>query len=470
MMANLWVRVRNSHLGRRLLGTGLIARSLRSITGTFSLRLTSVGLRFLVSLVLARLLGARGFGVYNFAIAWVSLLAGPSIAGFERLVIRDLATYRRDAEYRRMNGLLRFSQRFTVISAVVIAVIGMGVAWTTYRLMGRPALLNARHADLADTAVLTLMIALFLVPVRALLLLQQAAMQGLHRVFTAQIPEQLVQPVLFLVGLGGLFVAGGAMRSAPWAMALVLLTTGIALILSVNLLKRTTPHEVRRAIPLFEARLWVLSAIPFALTRGLAQLNLEVDSIMLGVLSSAEGVALYTAAQPATQLIALVLLSAQISLSPTIAQLHAEGRHAELQRVLTQSARMVLAGALPLTLFFCFAGEWFLALFGDKFSDASTALILLSVGQFINAATGAVWAVLLMTGYERDAIRSVMIGTALHLALDVLLIPGWGVNGAAVAGGATVAFVNIYQMILVWRRLRLNTSAFRLRRRENPTP
>jgi O-antigen/teichoic acid export membrane protein len=157
-----------------------------------------------------------------------------------------------------------------------------------------------------------------------------------------------------------------------------------------------------------------------------------------------------------------VLLSAQISLAPTIAQLHAEGRHAELQRVLTQSARMVLAGALPLTLFFCLGGEWFLALFGDKFSNASTALILLSVAQFINAATGAVWVVLLMTGYERDAIRSVVISTVLHLALGVLLIPAWGVNGAAVAEGSTIAFVNIYQMILVWRRLGLNTSAFTL--------
>jgi O-antigen/teichoic acid export membrane protein len=292
-MIDLWVRAQNSRLGKRLLGTGLIARSIRTISGTFSLRLMSVGLRFLVSLMLARLLGARGFGVYNFAIAWVSLLTGPSIAGFERLVIRDLATYQRDADYRRMHGLVRFAQRFTVLSAVVIALIGMIVAWITYKVTGRPALLKAQHADLADVALVTLMIALALVPIRALLLLQQAVMQGLRRVVTGQVPEQLVQPVLFLVGLGSLFVAGGAVRSAQWAMALVLITTGIALILSMILLKRTTPPPVRHAIPLVEARLWLLSAIPFALTRGLAQLNLEVDSIMLGVLSSAEGVAFY---------------------------------------------------------------------------------------------------------------------------------------------------------------------------------
>jgi len=43
--------------------------------------------------------------------------------------------------------------------------------------------------------------------------------------------------------------------------------------------------------------------------------------------------------------------------------------------------------------------------------------------------------------------------------LNLLLIPGWSIEGAAVAGGVSVAALNLAQALLAWRWLRLNTLA-----------
>ncbi|HVO69562.1 MAG TPA: oligosaccharide flippase family protein, partial [Aggregatilineaceae bacterium] len=247
---NLKARVLNSRLGRQF-------------TGTFAIRFTNTGLKSVTALVLARLLGTGPFGTYNFAMAWITMLTVLAIAGFDQLVIRNLAVHRTKSDWGRMNGLLRFSRSFTIWFAVGLAVAGAWIAWVTYKITGRPALLRAEQADLAKAALYTLLIALALLPIRVELLLQQAAMQGLRRIVTAQIPEQVFQLVLYGVLIGGLFAVGRGAKSAQWAMTLQLVSYAVALAYSTALLARTVPRLVSETTPVIEARAWLSGALPF---------------------------------------------------------------------------------------------------------------------------------------------------------------------------------------------------------------
>ena len=82
----------------------------------------------------------------------------------------------------------------------------------------------------------------------------------------------------------------------------------------------------------------------------------------------------------------------------------------------------------------------FLLLFGKDFVQGGMALIILSLGQLINAATGPVGALLTMTGQERGAAVVLGAGATLNVLLSVILVPILGLLGAAIAAASAQRF------------------------------
>lgn len=458
-MEALLRRVIGFQLARQIKGSHLRARLIRGIGGTFALRTFSIALRFVTIIVLARWLGAQHLGIYNFAMAWVTFLIAPALFGLDRLNVRDLSIYRTRSDWAHLRGLLKFGSRFVFVASLLLMLAGGALAWITYHTTGRPALLNIELADFARVALYTLLIALLSLPLRSLLLLQQASIQGLHHVVTAQVPEQVIQPALFLLLMGGVYLVGDRYASSQYAMALQALSVAAALAVSMRLLRRAIPRGAGGVEMTFEMRLWMVSAIPFAISKGLNILDQQMDVIMLGIMDSAKAVALYTVTQRGTQLISLLLMSVNIALAPNIAHFHADGKRDELQRMMTQTARLILFGALLIAAAFILWGRQFLALFGSEFTQAYTIVIILSIGQVVNAATGSAGLLLMMTDREREATLMMGLSVALHFVANLVFISAWGITGAAVAGAASVIVANLGMMWIAWRRLGIHTTA-----------
>jgi O-antigen/teichoic acid export membrane protein len=453
-----WVERVASNLVQQIAGSNLKAQLIRGMGGTFLLRVMNTAVKFLTSFLLARLLGRDGFGVYNFATAWITLLIVPALFGFERLLVRELAVYRRTKNWSLLRGLMRFANRLTlVLSLVMVALAGL-IAWVTYETTGRPAMLQADKADFALLALYTLLLALLLVPLRAFLLMQQAAMQGLRRVVTSQVPEQIIQPVLMLGIVAGLYLFAGRVESPALAMAIQIGTTLFAVVYSMALFRKMIPYATKTVPAHYQIRPWVYASIPFFLNKELNALNAQVDTLLLGAMTGADSVALYVAALRGTQLIGVLLNSVNVALAPNIAHLFVEKDKTQLQRILTQSARFALAGALPLTLLLIVFGKSFLDIFGSEFTGAYTALVILSVGQLINVVTGPTGVLLMMTNYERVATASLTLGVVLDIGLNIVLIPRWGIEGAAVAKLVSTSVANTLNLWMAWKRLHLHST------------
>jgi O-antigen/teichoic acid export membrane protein len=79
------------------------------------------------------------------------------------------------------------------------------------------------------------------------------------------------------------------------------------------------------------------------------------------------------------------------------------------------------------------------------------------VGQFINAATGAVGYLLIMTGHEK-IMRNITVATSvLKIALFILLIPVFGFVGAALAVAISDSARNLLAFFMVYRKLNIIT-------------
>jgi O-antigen/teichoic acid export membrane protein len=146
--------------------------------------------------------------------------------------------------------------------------------------------------------------------------------------------------------------------------------------------------------------------------------------------------------------------------APTIAQLHAQGEHAELQSAVTTTGWWATVGAVAVGLPLFLLPGFFLALFGEGFVAGETALRIILLASLVNAATGSVGYLMTMTGLERQATVLTATAALINVALAFLLIPPFGLVGAALAAAAGVVVWNVMAVVWSWRRLGIVAGIF----------
>lgn len=201
-------------------------------------------------------------------------------------------------------------------------------------------------------------------------------------------------------------------------------------------------------------------ALPFALLAGLGIVNTQTDVLMLGFLGRPEDVGFYRIASRVASLVAFAMTAVGGTLAPRIAALHAVGKRAEMQILSTKATLATSLFALPMALALVFGGSWVLLLFGEEFQKGATALAILSVGQLINATMGMAVLLLTMTGHHALVARTLAVSAFLNIALNALLIPPFGVSGAALATTITYCTWTVALALLVRSRLDINATVF----------
>jgi O-antigen/teichoic acid export membrane protein len=91
-----------------------------------------------------------------------------------------------------------------------------------------------------------------------------------------------------------------------------------------------------------------------------------------------------------------------------------------------------------------------LSIFGKSFVAGSTALVLLACSIMADVSTGQCGIILDMTGRTGWKLVNAMVRLGLSLGLSALLIPRWGLLGAAVSVLITVSTINLMRMLQVF--------------------
>jgi O-antigen/teichoic acid export membrane protein len=414
---------------------------------SFALKIASTGLVFITSIVLARVLGAEGYGIYAYAMALVGLLGIPASLGLPQLVLRNIAVYQTRSEWGLMRGLLRRANQVVLLTSLGLGVIALLVS-----------LVLRDHLSPAMLAAFWL--ALSILPLVALNGLRTSTLRGLGFVVLGQLPGSLVRPFSFLALVVLTYLLLGNRFNASWAVSMQVGATAIALGFVILILARRLPKAMKESLPAYDTQTWVRSALPFLFIGGMQIINNQTDIVMLGALRGAEVVGIYRAATRVAQLVVFVLTAANVVLQPTIARLYAVRDMQRVQHIATQSARVILLVSVPIAVVLIAFGQWILLAFGQEFTKGATALAILSGGQLVNAAMGSVGLLLNMTGHERDTARGVGIAAVVNVALNAILIPLWGINGAAIATATSLVVWNLILAMQVVRRLDIYPTAF----------
>lgn len=411
------------------------------------LKVIYAGLTFLATMLLVRLLGAAGYGVYAYIYALITVLSIPSQFGLPPLVLRETANGMAREDVALVRGIWVWAGRFVGFTSLVLALLAGSAVWFV-------------HERFSGAYMNTFAWALLLVPLLALGNVRGAALRGLHRVVEGQLAENLVKPGMLVLLLGGALLVGLSFSPAQ-AMVLQVAVAVVAFGVGAWLLLRATPAEIRRACPRFESRLWLQSILPLAFIGGMQLINKNASIVILGFFVPAEQIGIYRVAVQASILAAFGLHAMNMVLAPRFASLYARREMERLQHLVTSSARAILAFNLLVTAGFVLLGQWFLGLFfGVEFITAYLPLIILLIGQFVNSVAGSVGFLLNMTGHERDYALRMVVSALINLILNLLLAPLFGIAGAAMATAAGLVTTNVLLWWVVRKRLGINSLAF----------
>jgi O-antigen/teichoic acid export membrane protein len=284
-------------------------------------------------------------------------------------------------------------------------------------------------------------------------------MQGLHRVALGAMPEQLIQPAVLVGLLSMAYLFWRQRLTAPLAMGLNVGAAAVAFAVGAVLLYRTLPLPVKEAAPVYRDMAWARSALPLVFLAGAGVLFAQADTLILGAIKGAQAVGVYSVAHKGAELVTFALVVQNAAFASTAASLYAARDFERLQRLVTRLTRWTLLTCLPLAIGMIGFGYWFLLYcYGPQFTQARTALAILSFGQLVSVGMGSVGVLLVMTGHERDCATGIAAGAVANILLNLLLVPRWGTEGAAVAYAGSMILWNVLMAVLLYRKVGLHST------------
>lgn len=420
----------------------------KGIFGIGISRLTNRFLVFLLGVVLARLLGPEQYSAYVFAISTISLLSIPVVAGLPILIVKEIARNHVLEKWGVIKGLLIVSNLYVLVASAII--IGISVLW-----------MITRGQQVSPDVVLNLKWAVWLIPLLAFTSVRSATIRGFRRVVAAELPE-LLKPVGILL-LISIAIQVGVTITTLVVLQMYLLTIAVCVLTGWVIQSRVTPISIFKSRPIYEFRSWVIAA-PLFLFSALNMAQSQISVIVLGSLGPVDSPGLYRIADQGAVLVIFGLGVVNARLGPIISRLFHSGKMEELQKVVTIGARvMFLAAALVTVVFFLFGQPLISTVFGQQYLAAYPVLLILCMGQLVNAACGPAALVLNMTGLERTSVKALGVALAVNVVLNVFLVPFYGEIGAAIASSVSLALWNIMLIVAVRKKTGIGTSAFEVR-------
>ncbi|MDO5503216.1 MAG: polysaccharide biosynthesis C-terminal domain-containing protein [Actinomycetia bacterium] len=407
------------------------------------------------SVIIARLYGPYGLGVYALLLTLTNLGGIIAVFGINTVIIERLPILRLrpDADVA-VPRYLRSALAFVTVSGVIATALSAVVAWIVV-------------PDLRWAAVTVLFIAwstLFL-----------SFLLSEHRQVLAASLESVMRPAVYVALLVALGLAGAGYQltisTALIASLGLLAVVSGALYLRVALRKAhstraphapgldaepessSEPAVVTRAHA-GHGGIYMLIAL---MTAGAQQL----DRFVLELLTTTDEVGIYSSAQNVMNIVTYAMLALMSLLLPAIAEWQAGSLNEEeftrrcrlVSRALTALAGLVVLACV-------IGGDYILGIFGSDFLPGRNALIVLAAGQLVSAALG-VASTVLSIGQHRLMALALVTGTVIvNVVLCFVFIPMWGITGAALANAVALVSNRLAGHIILKRRRGLSLTAW----------
>jgi O-antigen/teichoic acid export membrane protein len=396
-------------------------------------------LKLATELVLAHSLGIEAYGVYTLAMSALLILVQFSSLGLRTGMVRFGAGYYVNKQYTRFQKLLKFSIYCVSAGGAVI-----GLSLVSLRQYLPNLIANGNY----PTSMLYL-IGLGL-PFYGVLGIVAAAARSQKKIAIYTSLTILGQPLLYLILLWASSPFGLA---AHTAFLQFIISSAIISFLGMRLLWQ--PNSLQEQVrpeehPLTsEPSRWLTYSLPLIVIGISYNLLHETDRLMLGYFLGSKYVGLYNAASRLAYLAVIFVNSFSSIFGPMSAGLHEKGELENIRFVYSMTTRWTVVLTLPVATLLILFPEFFLGWFGKEYHVACSSMVFLTFAYLTSAGTGNTGTLLKMVDHQNIEVINTIATVVLNIALNIVLIPTYGIKGAATATGISIIVIQLVKLIEV---------------------
>jgi O-antigen/teichoic acid export membrane protein len=388
--------------------------------------------RAVALVVFSRQLGVELFGVYLLAFVVQEVASKFASLGFDRGLLFLTGILQANGREREIRGAVgRVAAVGFAASAVAAALFAAASGWIAGSLLHKP--------ELAE-------------PLRLFALGMPAVCAGSMLVFATRTSLDL-RPELYVQSLfepWALLAFGGAAAASGFGVrGIVLVQVAVSyasLALAWIFVRRLYPAAAPGTRVRVDWRTLWRASLPLGAGELLTQFKLRLDLMVIGRLLPMQLVGVYGAVVEIASILRKTRSAFDAILMPLSQRLHLQGASERLRESLALAVRWVAVPALAILGLMFLVPDGLLRLFGKDFLAGEAALGVFAVGQLFHVTIGLMESVLAYTGHAGVTLVNSVVLVVVNLALLVLLIPPWGILGAAAATTVSTAAVALWRL------------------------
>ena len=194
------------------------------------------------------------------------------------------------------------------------------------------------------------------------------------------------------------------------------------------------------------------NSYPMFLAASIMYIMGYVDSFMISYYLDEYQVGIYSACINLSMIITFIPMAIGGFISPKVSKYYSSGEKQKVKDIFKNSLLIITAVTIPIFLVIYFYAEFFLGLFGEAFIVATTTLLITNIAFLSEALCGPVGFILNMTDNQHVFMRILIISLLINIVFNAILIPIYGINGAAVAMLLSMFFWTIGSLVVLKRK------------------
>ena len=396
-------------------------------------------LNYAAQVAIARMYGPTQLGFYVLGSTLVGIANILAEFGLSDAAIRYVAQHQAEEDVPRTRG--------TIISTLGMS-FALSLALSAAMFVGAGFLADEVFNEPSAAPLFRV----FSISVPFLTVLNMALWntQGFQTVKYSTYAKQIFQP---LVNLGLIMVTYLLGAQILGAVTAYVISMAAGAVLALYYLKRIFPELLSSIKPRFESRKLIIVSFPVMVSTSVEYVNSWAPLALLGIFATSEEVGIYSAAARTALLSAMVYLAFAGIFSPVASNLYRRGLLEDLNRIYKDVSRWIFIGGLAIFLLTALLSRDIMAIFGESFITGWIAVVIIAGAQLFNSSIGASEHALIMTGHQREYMLATLAGTVATIVAGMVLIPAYGILGAAWAATACILVASVATLAMVHVKL-----------------
>ena len=390
---------------------------------------------FLTYIMVPRYYGVEVFGIFNLTFALIMVATVISRVGLDTYVVRIISTLE---ERRDISLFLKSILKIIFITSILVSI-------TIVLLSG--VLNEYLFKSIEATPYITLL---------AIMVLPYTLFNVLVEVFRALDDIKIYSFFRNLSQNGSiaLLLAISIFFSLNWNpiyilfSAIMLITLSLIAVLYRFLKKRNISIFIKGV---YQEKI-LKHSYPMFLTASVMFLMGYVDSFMISYYLDEYHVGIYGACISLSMIITFIPMAIGGYISPKVAQAYSNKDTQQVKSIFKESVKLIAITTIPIFVVILYFSDFFLGLFGQEFTVATVTLFIVSIGYLSESLCGPVGFILNMTDNQHIFMKILLISLIINILFNALLIPIYGINGAAIALMLSMLFWTLASLIVLKRK------------------